>query len=124
MRRAIAIVLLIVTVGAGGWAWTHRAPPKLTGGIVLRSLHCGSSTGVAHVSALATNDSNRTLRGLIARVTVGHGSTIQTHAVTFDSVLRGGAIEVQKDIPQPEEINVCYVKFWWNGAQVPTAFRP
>ena len=28
MRRALAIVALVVVFVAGGWAWTHRARPR------------------------------------------------------------------------------------------------
>jgi len=91
---------------------------------VLKVLHCSSSSNVAYVDALALNDTNKTLHHLVARVTIGAAGNTKTDEVSFDTVLRGGSIEVQKSIDYPGEINVCFVKFWWNGTQLNTAFQP
>lgn len=123
-RRIVAILGITLAIAAGAWAWTDRRPPPLQGGIVLTRLQCASSQGVATVNALATNDTNRKLDNLIARVTIGASGTMKTADTTFDRVAKGGSISIQKSFTYPNEIDACLVKFWWNGAQLPTAFRP
>lgn len=122
--RPIAALLIVLAAGAGGWAWTHRGAPKLEGGVILQRLQCHSSGGVARVQALATNATNRNLKNLVARVTIGADGDTKTADVTFSTALKGGSIRVEQDIPYAKEINVCAVRFWWNGSQLPTAFRP
>lgn len=120
----LLVALAVVLAGIAAWALLHRSGSPVSGGIVLKALHCSSSTGVAKVDALALNDTNTTLHHLVARVTIGASGSTKTDEVSFDTVLRGGSIQVQRSIPYPGEINVCFVKFWWNGTQLNTAFQP
>ena len=126
MKRALpwALAVLVVLLGALAWAWYARRPADLTGGIVLRSLQCDGAGGAATVSARAENQTNQRLIGVVVEYVAGAGPKRATVRETLNEFEIGGQVNLHHALALTGEIDACSVKFYRDGTQLPTAFKP
>jgi hypothetical protein len=118
----LLLVVAVLISGVLGYVLLTRDIP-LEGSLVYQRQTCEDVSNGMHMRVQGVNATNKRLEQLQVVFSAGQGGN--THSVTtqLDTLLKGDRFDLETIVPAADA-DVCFVKFYQAGEQLPAMFRP